>query len=319
MVEQDYAAVFEEHALQGGEGDLRIAEQGIGETGAVQIANLLHNDCTVHALDLDYNSIGNNGASALGEALQVNTVLRGLSLVSNQVGSVGFASLATSLAASNKTLAVLNLASNTIFADGNSTDRIAAREALEGLVGKCSGLRFLELDCTRLGDAECEAIGAALASDRCCLLYLGMSGNEISDVGVESLCSGLERNSSIQYIDLSGNQISNGGVERIGRCVESRARRGCPLQRVWLGANQADAQMLTGCLVDGSYAFPPPPDDITKLIREFAGAVVGESFRNAMLSNWIPLHFATTSPDRCTVTLFSVLQPGAVKLVLWRH
>ena len=282
VIEQDYAAVFKEHALQGGEGDLYLADQGIGETDAVQIASLLLQDCAVHALSLGSNLIGNSGASALGEALRVNTVLRGLSLQSNQVGSGGFVSLVTSLAASNTTLAVLNLGSNAIFSSGNATNRRAAREALERLLGRSSGLRFLDLERTGLGDDRCKAIGAALASDKCCLSFLSMRENEISDVGVERLCSGLERNSTVQYIDLFVNQISNDGVERIARCVESRARRGCPLQRVWLGGNQVDAQMLTGCLVDGFYVSPSHPDYVTKVVREFADAMVSKPCRIVM-------------------------------------
>ena len=285
VIEQDYAAVFKEHALQGGEGDLHLADQGIGETNAVQIANLLLQDCAVHALNLGFNLIGNSGASALGEALRVNTVLRGLSLEFNQVGSAGFVSLVTSLAASNTTLAVLDLGSNAIFSSGNATNRRAAREALERLLGRSSGLRFLDLQHTGLGDDGCKAIGAALASDKCCLSFLGMRGNEISDVGVERLCSGLERNSTVQYINLYHNQISNDGVERIIRCVESRARRGCPLRRVWLGGNQVDVQMFTGCLVDGYYVSPSLPDQVTKVVREFADAMVSTPCRVVVMSN----------------------------------
>ena len=90
--------------------------------------------------------------------------------------------------------------------------------------------------------------------------------NQISDVGVERLCSGLEKNSTVQYIDLAHNQISHDGVERIGRCVESRAQQGCPILQVWLEGDCADAAMLTGCMVDGRFAYPFP-DPITGLIR----------------------------------------------------
>ena len=156
-----------------------------------------------------------------------------------------------------------------MFSGTSDVEKKASREAVKRLVGVASSLRFVDLGETGLGDAECDVIGTALTSDKCSLTFLGVTVNQISDVGVERLCSGLERNSTVQYIDLSDNQISNDGVERIGKCVELRAQQGCPILQVWLGENHADAAMLTGCMVDGQFAYPWP-DVITSLIRAYS-------------------------------------------------
>ena len=269
-VELDYEQFFEEHARQGGEGDLDISEQGIGDNGGKQIARLLRSDRNARALEMTFNSVRDAGAAALGTALEVNTTLRGLSLTRNRVGPVGFVAMATSLSTSNPTLSLLDLSDNPIFSGVQDVARRkTAREAIRRLVGGSSSLRFLGLGRTGLRDTECEAIGEALFSGECRLVFLRLSWNEISDVGVDSLCAGLEQNSTVLYIDVNRNSIGDRGVERIGRCAESRAQRCCPLRRVWLGRNPVDAELLTGCMVDGSFAYPPRTDRTTSLIKMY--------------------------------------------------
>ena len=269
VAEKDYTEHFQEYSQQGDGGDLYMGHLGIGDSGAEQIASVLRGNRDVKSLNLGGNSVGDAGASSLGKALEVNTTLRGLSLNKNKVGNAGFVALTTSLTTHNRTLSVLCLVGNPVFSGTSDVEKKASREAVKRLVGVANSLRFLDLGMTGLGDAECDAIGTALTSDKCCLTFLGVAGNQISGVEVECLCSGLERNSTVQYIDLSLNQISNDGVERIGRCVESRADQGCPILQVWLEANRTDAAMLTGCMVDGQFAYPSP-DAITNLIRAYS-------------------------------------------------
>ena len=271
VVDQDYEEFFQKYARPVGAGDLVIGQRGIGDSGAEQIARLLQNDRNVHALDLDGNSIGDAGAAALGAALRVNTTLHGLSLGLNRVGCAGVVSIVTSLMTSHKTLKFIDLASNPVFSDLTNADmRRSSREAVQRLVGASTGLRFLDLSKTGLGDTECKAIGEAVTSAECTLSFLRLQWNAISDEGVDFLCSGLEQNSTIQYLDLSANKISNGGVERIRRYVEVRSQQGRPsLRRIWLGQNRVDADTLTDCMVNGEFAYPSRPDMFTQLIKMY--------------------------------------------------
>ena len=273
VINQDYEDFFKDYVRQGSDGDLVMAQQGVGNSGAEQITRLLQVHCNVHALDLDWNSIGDAGAAALGTALQVNTALRGLNLGYNRVGCAGIVSVATTLMTSFKTLMFINLGGNPVFSDSTNADmRRSAREAVQRLVGASTGLRFLSLSNIGLGDEECQGIGEALASDECTLSFLRLGRNTISDKGVDFLCSGLEQNSTIQYLDLSANKISNGGVERIRRCVEVRTQQGRPSFRcIWLGKNRVGADTLTDCMVNGAFAYPPPPNMYTKLIKMYCG------------------------------------------------
>ena len=271
IVGLDYGEFFEDYVRQDNRGDLVMVQQGIGDSGAEQIARHLRNDCSVHTLDLGLNSICDAGAAALGTALQVNTTLRGISLHLNRVGCTGAISMATSLASSYKTLTVLNLHGNPLFSNSTNAEMLRSEgEAVRRLVGASSGLRFLDLGNTGFGDAECKAIGETLTLSECRLSFLCLGWNSISDKGVSSLCSGVEHNDFIQYVDLSTNiNMGNNGFETIRRCVASRSRQGSSLKRVWLGGNSIDGETLTDCMVNGSFAPPTPPDMYAKLIKMY--------------------------------------------------
>ena len=269
VVERDYREFFTEFMRRGSKGDLVMQQHGLGDSGAEQTARLLRNDCNVHALDLDWNGIGDVGAASLATALEVNTTLGGLSLGYNRVGFAGVVSMATALMSSRNSLVFLNLGGNPLCSDSASADeRRAAQEAVQRLLLASSGLRFLSLSNTGLGDAECKAIGEALASGECRLSFLRLARNAISDKGIGFLCSGLEQNSTIQYVDLAANKIGNDGVERIRRCVDVRSQQDrLPLHRVWLGGNSMDADTLTNGMVNSAFAYPPSPDMYTKVIN----------------------------------------------------
>ena len=270
VVEQDYTEHFEKYAKQGRSDDLSIRKLGIGRSGAEQIASILRQNHTVEALSLGINSMGDRGVASLASALEVNTALRGLDLSGNGVSGAGLVAWARSLAEHNRSLSVLRLSSNPVFSSSSGVEERVRCEALQRLVGESSSLRFFDLTNTGLGDAECDAIGAALKSDKCFLAFLRVSWNAIGDAGVASLCSGLEKNSTVRFVDLSNNQVGNAGVERVRTCVESRTQQGCPILQFWLGGNRADAAMFTSCMVDGQFAYPSPPHTITTLIQAYS-------------------------------------------------
>ena len=254
VADRDYGKFFEKYTLRGSGSDLKMYNQGIDSNGAEQIASLLKENSDVQALDLADNAIGDTGVAALCGALCVNTTLRGVDMTRNRVGAAELVSMAKTLATPATCLQFINLRENPVFTTTSGVASEGQREALHQLVAM-SGLRGLGLSFTGLGDAECQVIGDALASDRCCLSVLLIGGNEISDKGAAALCSGLEKNTSLKFVNLANNHIGSAGAERIGRCLEYHEKQGSPLRQVWMEGNPANPEVYTGCMVNGQIDF----------------------------------------------------------------
>ena len=256
IVHQGYRNFFEEYTLRGSGDDLDMCSEGIDNNGAKQIATFVKENSDVQALDLFDNAIGDPGVAALCDALRVNTTLRGLDMTRNRVGGAGLVSMAAALATetSTRTLQFINLCRNPVFSTTPGVDSRGKQEALHQLVAM-SSLRCVGLSFTGLGDTECEVIGDALTSPRCCLSVLLLTGNGISDEGAAALCSGLEKNMSMKFVDFSNNRICSAGSERISQCLERRKKQGSPLRQVWMEGNPADPEVYTGCMVNGRISF----------------------------------------------------------------
>ena len=254
VADRGYGSFFDEYTHDGKGGDLGIFSAGIDDNGAEQIASLLKENRDVQALNLRDNAIGDTGAAALSGALCVNTTLRGLSMTRNRVGAAGLVSMAESLTTSNNTLQFINLCGNPVFTTTPDVYGGSQREALHQLVAM-SRLRCLGLTATGLSEAECEVIGNALTSERCCLSVLLLGDNKISDKGAAAFGAGLQKNMSVKYVDLARNHIGSAGAERIGRCLEYREKHSSPLQQVWMEGNPADPEVYTGCMVNGEIDF----------------------------------------------------------------
>ena len=252
--EKNFQKLFNQQVQHCSDGQLNLRRLGMDDLGAKQISAALSVDRSLTVLDLSENAIGDSGAEALGNALRVNTSLRGLGLAWNRVGPVGFASMAKHLAESDGAVKFIGLRMNPVFpAEAHDSDEChAARKSLGKLIST-SNLRYLVLSRTGLGDMELEVIGEALTSTHCSISVLSLKKNIISDQGAAMLCSGLEKNTSIQYLDLSYNEISNTGAKRIGRCLEHRAEQGVPLQQVCMEGNPAEPEAYTDCMVKASF------------------------------------------------------------------
>ena len=249
LVRRSFRSHFEEYVSERMVGMLSLAQEGVDDEGAEEVAALLSTSPAVRGLDLNENSVGDDGTAALGATLRGNVGLRVLQLTRNRVGPTGFASLVTSLV-SNSTLVIVDFFRNPIFSAAVTAEqRESLHSALRQLAGMPSVRRCLLLGSTQLGDEECEVIGEALTYDRCSLVYFYLNGNRVTDEGAAALCSGLERNSSVKYVDVSDNKITNVGAERIRRCTELRAERGLPIQ-VWMEGNPADPSAYNNCMIN---------------------------------------------------------------------
>ena len=257
VADRGYGKSFEAYTVRGTGGDLTMLNQGIDDNAAKQIASFLKDNNDVQALDLSENDIGDTGVAAMCGALRANTTLRGLSMTTNRIGPAGLVSMATALATSASNLQLIDLCGNSVFTTNTSdVDRRGQlqREALHQLVAR-SGLRCLGLSDTGLGDTECEVIGDGLTLERCCLSFIILSENRISDKGAAAFCAGLQKNTSVKYVDLTGNDIRSAGAGSIGRCLEYREKHGSPLRQVWMEGNPADPEVYTGCMVNGGTIF----------------------------------------------------------------
>eukprot|EP01094_Clydonella_sp_ATCC50884_P017423 TRINITY_DN3032_c0_g1_i1.p1 TRINITY_DN3032_c0_g1~~TRINITY_DN3032_c0_g1_i1.p1 ORF type:complete len:225 (-),score=38.32 TRINITY_DN3032_c0_g1_i1:367-1041(-) len=113
---------------------LHIKRKGIGDEGAVRLADALGGNTALEGLYLALNNIGDEGASRLADCLRHSTALKILMLHGNTIGDEGAGMLADALRG-NTALNVLNLELNQIGDKGTRrfTDALQGNTVLVSL------------------------------------------------------------------------------------------------------------------------------------------------------------------------------------------
>jgi hypothetical protein len=146
---------------------LSVADNHVGDEGALSFAMALRDNASLDSLDLQGNQIGDRGAAGLAEVLSTNRALRRLLLPHNLLRCQGFAALAATVA-TNGTLESLDVSFNQV-ADSGAT-------ALALALPQNSSLTDLDLAGNQIGGEGGAAIAAALRAPPGELRYAGGGG-----------------------------------------------------------------------------------------------------------------------------------------------
>lgn len=195
----------------------------IDAIGAASLADCLTNpQSAVSGLWLKRNPLGADGARHLAEMLKTNRTLRTLDLVNTRIGMDGLAALADALTGANQAIERLYLGGNFWGLD--------EAVLLAKIVRSAPRLKALLLSAGFLGDSGAAAISAALPDSR--LEELSLASNGIGPAGAARLFAAVAAHPTLTRLDLgyavstralgaSANVIGDEGAEAAARCLAS--------------------------------------------------------------------------------------------------
>jgi len=179
--------------------ELDLTGNSIGDTGAVDIANLL-NQSSLTKLILTENSIRDNGMAALAKTLATNTTLKILGL-----GALTFNLLSPASAREIATMLRTNTALTELYLNNCALGHWGANSLADGLQHNHT-LKTLHA----CGNSI--TMSAAVALTNTALQHLRLTANWIDTEGAKALASALMINTTLQTLDLGGNMIGTAGA-----------------------------------------------------------------------------------------------------------
>jgi Ran GTPase-activating protein (RanGAP) involved in mRNA processing and transport len=222
--------------------NLDLSGNGIGDTGAKLIGEVLKVSSSLRVLNLDRNRIGNQGAQMIGESLKVNSSLRELSLDKQGTGPFNFAAC-SSLMRGCRNLSALSfdcsgweacIASDSwndlpvppveVIQRGTRDVFLFVKATHSEHIWLLGGILIFGLDRINLN-------GFKTNSDKLLLLKsfkegkfsnlkeLNLSGNGIGDTGAKLIGKGLKVTSGLRVLNLDRNMIGNQGAEIIAKAL----------------------------------------------------------------------------------------------------
>jgi Ran GTPase-activating protein (RanGAP) involved in mRNA processing and transport len=200
---------------------LLLGTNGIGDTGAAAVAELVKENDRLEIIYLGCNAITATGVAALSAALVDSQTITGLWLKRNPIGVEGARHLATMLATNHSirtldlvctqigltgldeivsTLIDRNQTIERLYLGGNQIDRLGAA-SIAKLITHNSHIKALLLNVNQLGDDGVEILAAAL-SQNTTLQEIGLASNHIGDRGCIALMSAIESHPTLIDVDL---------------------------------------------------------------------------------------------------------------------
>eukprot|EP00948_MAST-09A_sp_MAST-9A-sp1_P000855 g855.t1 len=196
--------------------ELYIADNWIGNEGAVFVAHYLKSDNHLTALDLGYNQIGREGIEEIINAISHNTSLLHLCLAGNDMDDVDAVLFVENGLRHNTTLTTLDLSKNLISDQGaTALGRLMLRQ------GEMNVLSDINLSWNNIGPEGAVGFAKGLKMSKT-LANLDLGWNVIGDVGAMSIGLALSKSASVTSLNLSQNDIGFRGA-----CILSEAIRQC--------------------------------------------------------------------------------------------
>jgi Ran GTPase-activating protein (RanGAP) involved in mRNA processing and transport len=167
------------------------------------------------ALDISCNKITAVGASTIAKALTNNTTLGSLYLRGNSLSDTGIQSLTKTLSVSNSRVRLLDLQINGITDEG-------AKYIAEMLKTNAT-LWYLLLSGNDISDRGVDVLAHVLTHHNTTLISLRVGYNKlVSDSSVDSLIKMLQHNQTIGSLDIEKCNLSDKGKERLRQVTRSK-------------------------------------------------------------------------------------------------
>jgi Ran GTPase-activating protein (RanGAP) involved in mRNA processing and transport len=229
-----------------------------GNSGAMDIADILEINNTIVTLVLYMNDIGDKGAIGLASALSINISLTTLDLSYNNIGDLGAIALAKMLH-TNTTLTKLYLAANNISDDGAA----ALGEALTENTTLCE----LALNNNKITNEGAIILGKALKKNAT-ILSFNVKVNHIDEIGAQALFDSLSYN-NICCLSVNDKFSLNYDNSNILKRHNKEYRNA-----MWTGKNHLSFgktchNMIVSTLLCNSIAFQKLPMDVWFYILSF--------------------------------------------------
>uniref|UniRef100_A0A7S1IV46 Uncharacterized protein n=1 Tax=Eutreptiella gymnastica TaxID=73025 RepID=A0A7S1IV46_9EUGL len=198
---------------------LSLAHAGLGDKGAIALAESLKVNSRIHDLCVLDNWITPRGGQALLEAIKQNDSITKLDLSENRLGyragQVDHHTIGETLRdvlLENKTLKAISLRSNK-FGDGDIC------QVASGLSENFS-LHVMDMSYNELGPRAGEAIGTMLNSNGD-LTELNLEWNQLRNEGTMFVLDGLKNNNTLKMVSIAWNGVSDKGGVAVGEVLQT--------------------------------------------------------------------------------------------------
>lgn len=182
-------------------------------------------------LDLNYNSIGDDGAEQVAQLIHDGASLTFLDLVKNSINPLGVQAIAQALG-KNRSLKALHLGMNNIGDEGLMH--------LAGALTTNESLLTLDVEINHIGPRGVEELGVVLSDINRSLTAINLQDNQIGDKGAVALASVLEYSETLGMLDIRTNEITNSGCDAIATALSKSA---APFIDLDIRSNKMDADV----------------------------------------------------------------------------
>src|SRR3569833_1003898 len=187
-----------------------LGTDGIGDSGAVDVAGLIEQSSSVETIYLGCNVIGTEGAKRLAGALKHNNTVRGLWLKRNPIGDDGVHANAEMLRV-NRTIRVVDLVNT-------NTSMTSYAELIDVLIHRNRTVEHLYLGGNAIGP-DLAAKFAELLRASPAIKRLLLNVTHLGDIGLISIANSLVHNRTLEGIGLASNGIGPEGAMALAEAI----------------------------------------------------------------------------------------------------
>ena len=177
---------------------LKLRKTGLTLKGIQAISKVLHSNTNLTVLDISENNLDFKMLTCMSESLAINNTLTTLLLKWCKLG-VEEAKVLSSIINSNRTLNTLDL--------GYNEFRDSAIACIVEAIKSSQTLQTLNLNVSGITCADAYCVADLISANLHHMTSLYIGGN-FGEQGLEAICEGIKKNSSLSVVDLTPNSMS---------------------------------------------------------------------------------------------------------------